>query len=317
VSDVLFVSWVRHHGRSADLAESLGARAVFVTSSARRSPATAVWRWGVQLLRTLLLLARERPRRLVVMAPPMPLVVLAVLYRRLPGRRVVVDAHTGAVLRVHYGNRPNRALPLLARLTDAVVVTNAPLAEQVRRSGTSVLVLHDPPGQPPPPAAPDGSVLFPCAWAPDEPLADLAETARGLPGTTFVVTGTPRGPGAELVWPDNVTLTGWLSDEDYAARLAACSVVLALTTRDSTMQRAGYEALAAGRPLVASSTQALRTWFTAGTVFAENGAEALTAAVREALERREQLAAEMAGLRALRAEEFDRDLSAVRAALDL
>lgn len=315
MTDVVFVSWVRHHGRSADLAERLGATAVFITSSARRTPLTAVWRWAVQLCRTIALLARLRPRSLVVMAPPMPLVVLAGLYRRLPGRRVVIDAHTGAVLRLHYGNRPNRALPLIARLVDGVVVTNAPLAERLATAGVPVLVLHDPPGRPVPPVAPNGTVLFPCAWAADEPLAELAEAARAMPETPFVVTGSPRGPGVDLHWPRNVTLAGWLSDEDYVRQLAGCSVVLALTTRDYTMQRAGYEALAAGRPLVASSTASLRSWFTRGAVFTAPRSSALVAAITEALDRADELAAQMRELQQMRAEEFARDLTRLCAVL--
>ncbi|MDP3712999.1 MAG: glycosyltransferase [Mycobacteriales bacterium] len=251
------------------------------------------------------------------MAPPIPLVALAVLYRRLPGRRLAIDAHTGAVLRMHYGNRPNRVLPLLARHSDAVIVTNAPLAGHVERAGTSVLVLHDPPARAAPAEDPDGSVLFPCAWAPDEPLAAVAEAARSIPRTPFVLTGTPRGAGAQLDWPPNVTLTGWLPDEDYASHLARCSVVLALTTREHTMQRAGYEALAAGKPLVASATTALRTWFAGGTIFAEHSAADLTAAVTTALERADELTEQMVALRAVRADDFERDLSAVRAALAL
>ena len=130
----LFVSWTRHHGRSVALADAVGVDAVFVAIGRQTSVATAPWRWSVQALRTVALLARRRPRVLFVMAPPLPLVLLALGYARLRGARLVVDAHTGALLRLRRGGAVNTTFLKVARHADLTIVTTERLAAQIGRA---------------------------------------------------------------------------------------------------------------------------------------------------------------------------------------
>jgi glycosyltransferase involved in cell wall biosynthesis len=63
------------------------------------------------------------------------------------------------------------------------------------------------------------------------------------------------------------------------------------------MQRAGYEALALGRPVVASSTRVLREFFTAGARFCDpKDPVSVAAEVLAALELRLVLSADMVDL---------------------
>jgi glycosyltransferase involved in cell wall biosynthesis len=133
--------------------------------------------------------------------------------------------------------------------------------------------------------------------------------ARLVPDVEVVITGRPT---ADHAVPANVRLTGFVDDDTYDALLAGADVVLALTTRSLTMQRAGYEAAAHGRPLVASDTDVLREFFTGGTVFAPPTAEGLAAAITDALERADELAAEMVELRDRRVIEDERAIDALR-----
>ena len=298
----LFVSWIRHHGRSAALAEALGAEAAFVAVGRLGDRRTAPLRYLVQSLRTAVLLLRTRPRTLYVMAPPTLLVAIAVVYGRLFRARVVVDAHTGAVLA---GGRLKRSFARWARRANLTLVTNEPLAAILRGADVRVSTLDDPPSPWPVTAAETrDEVVFPASWWSDEPWDDLVEAARLLPDVRFVVTG--RAPaGVAGTTPPNVHLTGWLSDAEYADLVAGAGVVLALTTREYTMQRAGYEALAAHRPLVASDTETLRAYFAKGAVFAGRGGPALAEAVRAARAGAERLAGEMAALHPEKVREFE------------
>lgn len=300
----LFVSWIRHHGRSAGLAEALGAEAVFVAVGRLGDRRTAPLRYAVQSLRTIALLLRRRPDVLYVMAPPTLLVAIAVAYGRLFRARVVVDAHTGAVL--SGDGAPKRSFAKWAARASLTLVTNEPLAARLRALGVEpVSTLDDPPA--PWPASDvevRDEVVFPASWWSDEPWEDVVDAARLLPDVRFVVTG--RAPaGIAGTTPPNVRLTGWLSDAAYAELLAGAGVVLALTTREYTMQRAGYEALAAHRPLVASDTETLRAYFTSGAVFAGRGGAALAEAVRTARAESARLAAEMADLHPEKVREFE------------
>jgi hypothetical protein len=260
----LFVSWVSHHGRSEDLAKALGAECAFVAVGTLRNRRTAPARHLWQSVVTLALPVRRRPRVLIVMAPPAALVLLALVWGRLTRCRVVVDCHSGAVL----------GRPLSARLAahaDLVLVTLPQLAGEFPKA----VPVHDPPVTVP--SAPrHDEVVFPASWFPDEPIEELLAAARALPAQRFAITGKPP---AGLDAPANVRLTGFLSRADYLALLAGAPVVLALTTRVDSMQRAAYEAVGAGRPVVASDTKALRGYLGDAATYAGDLEVALTSAL--------------------------------------
>ncbi|MCW2585486.1 MAG: glycosyl transferase group 1 [Frankiales bacterium] len=262
----LFVSWIGHHGRSEDLAAALGAECAFVAVGRLTDRRTAPLRHLVQALRTLVLLARRRPEVLIVMAPPSTLVVLALMWRRLTRRKLVVDCHSKAVLGHPLSWR-------LAARADLALVTIPELTEGFSR----VIAVHDPPATAVA-AERHAEVVFPASWYDDEPIDALLCAAEQLPDVRFAITG--RSP-VGLQVPSNVRLTGYLPRADYLDLIAGAPLVLALTTRKATMQRAAYEAVAAGRPVVASETAALRSYLGAGAHYATPAA--LAPVVRGAL----------------------------------
>jgi glycosyltransferase involved in cell wall biosynthesis len=313
----LFVSWVAHHGRSAALAERLDAETAFVAVGRSGQRWLVPVRYARQAARTVRLVRRRRPDVLVVMGPPLALLVVARLVHRGP---LVLDAHTGAVLR---RGRVRWLFRVVARRADVVVVASESLARLVEtETGIPALAVHDPltgSGDATTQKSASsrhqnggGAVVFPASWRADEPIDAVLGAARLVPDVGFVITG--RAPGAVRV-PDNVRLTGFLADDDYDAVLADAGVVLALTTRALTMQRAGYEALERACPLVASDTEVLRELFTGGTVFAAPTAASLAGAITEALDRREVLAKEMAELRDERVAADERAVAALREAI--
>lgn len=292
----LFVSWISHHGRSEDLAARLGAECAFVAVGRLTDRRTAPLRHAWQSVLTVCLLVRRRPRVLVVMAPPAALVLLALLWRRLTRCRLVVDCHSKAVL----------GRPLSARLADRadlVLVTLPSLTAGFRRA----VAVHDPPATAVEAPRHD-EVVFPASWYDDEPLEDLLATARALPAVRFAITGRPP---AGLAVPPNVRLTGFLDRADYLRLVAGAPVVLALTTREDTMQRAAYEAVAAGRPVVASDTRALRSYLDDGAVYAGD----LAAAVELALATLPTLEPAVLGVRDVQRTAFSLALQAIERAV--
>ena len=314
---VSFVSWVRHHGRSQRLAELLGAEPHFVAVGRSGNRWTVPARYARQAVRTARLLRDGRPRAVVTMAPPLLLPVLCRLLHRGP---LVLDAHSGAVLR---GDRVRLTFRLIARLADVVVVASESLAILLReRHGIRALPVHDPltprsgdasaPSPAPTRHQNRSEVVFPAGWRADEPIDAVLGAARLLPEVTFAITG--RAP-AGLDVPPNVWLTGYLDADEYDALVAGASVVLALTTRPLTMQRAGYEAIEHGRPLVASDTEVLREHFTAGAVFAGATAESLAAAITDARARAGELTEGMRALGEHRARADRHAVASVREAM--
>lgn len=312
----MVISWVRYHGRSADLAERLGARAEFISAGRQGNRLGVIWRYPLQAVRSVRALRRHQPDSLVVMSPPLPLVVLALWWARRHGGAVVIDAHSGAVTSPRTG-RPRRRFAAVARRADLVLVTRSELAALL--PGVRTLVLDDPPV-----ALPEVDVdrsrheglptrvVYPCSWYADEPVGHVLEAAQALPHVEFVLTGTSRGDVSGV--PDNVTLTGYLDHNSYWSLLRGADLALALTTREHTMQRAGYEALAAGVPLVVSDTAALVSWYDAAAEPAGASGSDVVRAITAALSRRDDLVVAGAQLRVRRAAEFDAGMRTLRSA---
>jgi glycosyltransferase involved in cell wall biosynthesis len=113
--------------------------------------------------------------------------------------------------------------------------------------------------------------------------------------------------------PQNIHLTGWLSDDDYSALVCSANVVVALTTRNHTLLCGAWEALYAGQPLLTSDWPVLRSTFSHGTVFTEATSQAIVAATQLALTQEDQLRAAMQALAADQRQAWARALAEVRA----
>lgn len=278
---MVFVSWLEH-GRSHGLADALGLRTVDVL--ARDRERSVVRRHVGQAVRTVSVLRRERPSAVAVMLPPLPALMAALVGRRR-GSRLVADLHTG----VFNDPKWSWALRLTLRLVrrHAVIVTNGHLAEVSRRRGVRAFQVHDVLSRQPGPGSPgERNVMCPLSFASDEPVEEILAAARALPDTRWWVTG--RAP-ADPELPPNVRLTGYVSDDEFWQLMGRANVVIALTTRPHTMQRAGYEALIRLRPLVTSDQRVLREFHEDSAIYTEPTARSIAAAVSEGLQREAEL----------------------------
>ena len=136
--------------------------------------------------------------------------------------------------------------------------------------------------------------MFPASYGEDEPLDAVLDACRQLPNDVHVyVTGNygKHDPGLPGRAPDNVTFTGFLSEQDYVNLLFSADAVLALTTAESCMLCACYEALAAGKALITSDTSALREYFDRA-IFVRNTPESIARGIREFVDHRDRCAAD-------------------------
>jgi hypothetical protein len=285
----VFVSWTRFQGRSEDLAAELEVPSHFVRGDASSLPR----RYRQQWQRTGELLRQLEPGVVAVMQPPIFAFWATRAYVRKSNARVLADLHSGAFLNPKW----RWSLPLLLRALrgrHAAIVTNAALAARVERAGVTCFELHDP--------IPDATgvdvewkledaglrdqlrpgeyFLVPFAYENDEPVREVLAAARLRPEQIWVLTG--KAPQAVIdAAPSNVVFTGYVSNNDYSVLLHGAAAMFALTTRDFTMQRVGYEAEAAGRVLVTTDFPVLRDYFADGAVYtAPTGAAIADAAGR-------------------------------------
>lgn len=238
-------------------------------------------------------LRSAKPSAVIVMQPP---VVALLAVRAAVGKNVRIcgDLHTGTF----HDPKWKWSTKLVARLlggSNLAIVTNDSLAGKVRKQGAEALVLHDlietyadveslgafdDPALTP---LVDGKyVLVPITYSYDEPLDELAAATHLAPDVSWVFTGRPPSTFVDACNRANTVFPGFVSREEYLKLLGHANVLLAPTTEEETMQRAGYEAMCAGKALVTSDTAVLKDFFGEAALTVPPQADRYASAVREA-----------------------------------
>ncbi|MFJ6268593.1 glycosyltransferase [Pseudarthrobacter oxydans] len=247
------------------------------------------------------------------MLPPAPLALVARLVRGRHHVRNFYDLHTGFFHDPKWQWASSWTLRLLRGST--AIVTNTNLATLCDRAGVRAHVLHDVllrhDGQ----SIPGPYIVCPVSYSNDEPIDRILEAAGNLPDTRWLLTGeAPNGVRAKA--PANVEFSGFLSDTEYDAALRNASLVVALTNRRDTMQRAGYEALMRGVPVVTSDFEVLRDFFEDSAVYVAAGEVDLEHQIGVATKERASLAVRCQEVLSQRIIEQDVELSRLRKLLD-
>lgn len=311
-SGIVFISWAPFCSRSDSIAMRLNGKSFMVYSAGFGSHyTTVVFKYLAQTLNSLRILFRERPSVVYVMTPPVFACLPAWIYACITGASYVIDAHTGAFL-------DQRWKPLLfvhrwfSRAARTTIVTNEFMQDIVKGWDAHATIVRDVPvcfANPVyPKLAGECNMTMVCTFTRDEPIELFFRAASQLPEIRFHVTGNYRRaePAVLAMKPENVRLTGFLSDEDYVGLLLASDAVLSLTTLDHTMQRGAYEAVYLGRPVVTSNYDLLRRHFYKGAVHVDNTVEAVVAGVRLMRDNLTRFRAEVEDLRDERLAEWGR-----------
>jgi glycosyltransferase involved in cell wall biosynthesis len=259
-------------------------------------------RYLVQALETWPILRRERPEVVFVQAPPIFCAVVAYLYAKLFRAKFVIDTHSSTFI----SKRWRRFLKLhrwLSRAAATTIVTNKRHADIVEGWGAKASILAFTPGDLP---AGEGYPLFDgfnlavtCSFDMDEPVENLLESAQILSDVNFHVTGDPNRL-SDLVKdkkPENLHFTDYLPLGRYVGLLRGVDAVMDLTTWDDTLLMGAFEAVELEKPLITSNSEALREYFSVGTVHVDNSVEGICEGIRRAREELPSLQKEMAILR--------------------
>ncbi|HEX4674862.1 MAG TPA: glycosyltransferase [Steroidobacteraceae bacterium] len=276
-----WITWEVHR-RSRSVTQELQIPLVEMSRPGRRAV-----RYTRNSLATLYRLIRYPQRTVFVQVPSLVLAHLVLALSAFLRFRVVVDAHNAVIEGAEHAPFPLGALyRFVVRKAHLVIVTNSSLAERVRKLGGRPGILPDPVPELQAADTQPGShrAVVISTWAADEPLEAVLQAAPHLPQPLFfTITGRPRGPLAQVArGTERVELSGFVSEPDYLALLAGARVIVDLTTREDCLVCGAYEALALGRPLVVSDSQALRELLREGAVFARNAPEDIARAVAEA-----------------------------------
>jgi glycosyltransferase involved in cell wall biosynthesis len=320
LSNIIFVSWLEHR-RTREICSALGIELHVLVTASR-----GLNRYLRLIPRTLRLLWQRRAHTIIVQNPSVVLSILVVLMRRLLSFRVVMDAHNQAVVPYAYDYASVRwATRWLHKQCDHVIVTNKYLANIVVANGGRPLILPD---RIPEPLADDNpiqmrgpfNVVLVATFDHDEPIGEVLDAAAQLgPEFQFYVTGNDRNLPSALraAKPANVTFTGFLSEAQYWSALRGADLVVDLTRIDNCLVCGAYEALAVGTPLVLSSNAASIDLFGGAARFADNSANAIVRAIREAKVSATDLRAQVSSVRERLRATWEESASIVRRQLEL
>jgi len=284
---ILYISWAESCSRSEHTARELGGTSYMVYLPFFGShPLSILPKYLGQFFMSLWLLVRHRPDALFVMSPPLFASFPALLWKWLFGVPFVLDCHTGA-----FTNRRWRRLQwlqyFLCRQAATNLVTNDHLKELIELHGSKTTIVRDVPVE----FETTDEYLLPtgfniavvCSFNYDEPISEMFTAASQLVDgdTNFFFTGNPKYLRPEVAdqRPDNVVLTGFLSDQQYGSLLCQADVVMTLTTQDHTMLRGAWEAIYQKTPVIISDWPILREAFDIGAIHVDNSQESIVQAV--------------------------------------
>ncbi|KPQ30432.1 MAG: Glycosyltransferase [Marinobacter excellens HL-55] len=302
----LWVTW-EDHRRSRELSKAFGAEYMPIIYSG-----TKIFRYPTLMVSTILKASIARPKIVFCQNPSIVLATILTLMKVIFGFKLIVDRHSNFKFEHQYSKKLKwRLFWFLSRYTvrsaDLTIVTNDDLMNICEKWGGRAKVLPD--------KIPDMSaneayesnlkldskkinVMAVTTFDSDEPIDEMLGAAE-IVGDNYVLYMTGNSnkyfckKNSNFDVPDNVVLTGFISEVDYRSLMNSVDVVVVLTKKDLILNCGGYEAVSVNVPLVLSNTRTLREYFCDAPVFVNVDRISIAAGIVEAYSRRESIRKEM------------------------
>ncbi len=292
----VFLSWERHR-RSRSISREMKIpifEVVYDTFFLKR--------YILSMIDTFKILKKERPDVVIYQNPSIVLALCIFVYSLFNKLSVIMDAHNAAIFPLE-GRfwLLNKLCKMLVSKVDLTIVTNSMIAQVVREGNGRPFVLEDPIPEldvsegVTPSKGEDKSAAFICSWAKDEPYMEVLEAFKNLrdENIKLYVTGRPPEHITRKPIPDNVKLTGFLSDRDYIDLLASSNLIIDLTNRADCLVCGAYEAAAVGTPCIISSNLCSVETFNKGYLYSNNDSVSLSKSIVYAIEKEKKLRVDM------------------------
>lgn len=321
ICKTISVNWCSFHGRSESLGRKLDIPVYFIFPEATN----LVSRYCKSAYETLRLIMQEKPDSIIVMQPPIVSLIVVAFAQIFHNFKIVGDLHTGVFLDPKWRWSTGIVYRILSGRNSAIV-TNGQLEEQLKKVSVDSCVLDDvievyePQNQSVQTITSvkgvldDSYVLAPLSYAFDEPISDLFDAIRAMPNIKWILTGR-ADLNLRNMAPDNAIFSGYVSESDYRNLLQNSAGIIALTNEQLTMQRAGYEALCAGKPLIISNKGVLVDYFEKSALFVDNSSQSIITQVNYMLNNKKDLSNKMVALRRNKIEEQDISIEKLRKSL--
>jgi glycosyltransferase involved in cell wall biosynthesis len=312
----VFIVWKKYQRRVEVLAPLLNATIFYrFYDWESRSKFHKMISYIFKSLCTFKYLFENMPDLVFVQFPPAPAVYCVAIFSWLTRTRFVTDCHIGMT------NEHWLKWIFIKRLLSKgmVIVHNEHLVDQVKTSiKTTPFVLRD--GIEKNLSIDSGKknllnnlglvpkkyVIIPFSFSPDEPIQEVVESARLLPGIKFVMTWDSDKLSYDMKndFPPNILLTGYLPINDFNNLFANSGVALVLTTHEAVQLSGMQEAMAFEIPAVVSDLRTTRFLYKNYPVFVKNDSRSIAGGVTLAFQIGPELEGRMRNLRIESEKEF-------------
>ncbi len=245
-----------------------------------------ITKYSMGIIKTIAIILHQKPKLVFCQNPSIVLSLLMVCLSKVLGFKIVVDAHNAGI----YPAEGNSAFLMkitrfIQKHSSLVLVSNEGLQHHVEKNGGRAFVLQDkiPTILSKKTVRLAGRVnfLFICSYAVDEPYELVFEAAHNLPKDIAIyVTGAYEKKGLDQErLPDQVHLTGFISNAEFEELLCSVDATIDLTDREDCLVCGAYESVAVEKPMILSNTSALRSYFMKGAIYTDHTVAAISSSI--------------------------------------
>lgn len=273
----IWLTW-EDHRRSRELSNALSAKYICLTH-----PGGRYIRYSVLAVATLWHLIKERADVVYCQNPSIILNTLLCTLKPFFKYKLICDRHSNFKFITSESRELkwkifHRLSKYTIKKSDLTIVTNNFLKNYIDNSGGRGFVLQDKL-----PTLTNGqeikllgkkNYVFICSYSADEPVQEVIKAADKLKDEVHVyITGSfkkyNRINEIHKNKPDNITLTGFLSEKDYQDLVLSADALIILTSQEHTLTCGAYEAVALGKPMILGDTEAIKNYFSKGALYSD------------------------------------------------
>lgn len=302
-----WITW-EDHRRSRELSKSFGSKYICFTSKRSR-----FFRYPILSFLTVTYLVKSRPKLVFCQNPSIVLTSLLCFFKPLLSYTLIVDRHSNFKFHTLNSSNPKWLIfhwlsKVTLKYADLTIVTNDYLKSYINSFNGRAAVLPDklPALEGTEKTTLKGLInyVFVATFSEDEPIEEMIAAASAVDKSKHIyITGNYRKykniARLQSTLPENVTLTGFISEEEYRSLLSSADVIIVITTQEHTLTCGAYEAVALEKPMILGNTNTIKNYFSSGALYASIKPDDLAAKINAAGESTARLQGEVKKLKAL------------------
>ncbi len=284
---LVFITWADYGSRAESIANVLNAELIFIGKiRSEKYLLVSFILYFSYAYQNIKILLKLKPDIIIITNTTWAVALVNFIYAKVSKTKLVLDSHSCAFDYVFY-KYPLFLSKIFAKYSTLSFVTNQAHYQLLKEKGAKALILSDIPFEnkfkdlKKKQLSEKFNICYICSFSYDEPYFELIKAASDLKDVQIHITGNYPIVSINPNDYPHINFTGYINNEEYRLLLISSDAIITLTRNEDTMQRAGSEAVSAGKPLIVSDTKMLRNYFTRGTVFVDNTAKGIVEGVNK------------------------------------